>query len=345
MQITEHTYRMPILRSIVVVSIGALVAVCSLISLILLPAVWSFLTELNNVAGQLFVLAVYLIFALFFLDAGVLSILRHLFTRLIVTSDGLEYQTFFGNMKSAWADLYRMEYPNLTNQYGPIVLASRKPLVRLHRWTRIVPWNIEKKFIARGIHLSQFGKLSGSPLEADLYNFAPNLKESLQTRQPQILTIVCSFLVVTLFFFVIIGQSATLSCERAAHRMQVDCSIRRSWYWIVPLGRSEVQNVRGSKIVEYSDSEGSYYQIVLETAKGNRPLYWLPALWIYQDNKSTQAIDEFVNNPAHTRFEARIGPPEIIQTVFGILVVVTVLSGIWLFWHGREKVKSGYFDF
>lgn len=329
---------------------GVLITIGILPLVLLLPSLWESLIELNNTASRLSVAAALLIFVLLFLLLGITLILHPLYCRLTVTSEGLEYRVFFGNLKSSWVDLYKVNVPTPTYQPGAVVLASRKPQVHLHGWTRILPWNIGKGFISNGIHLSQFGKMPGSPLEADLYTFAPQLKENLQASQPQpkpqqttiksILVYVWFFVLIILCEFVVAGQSETLICERPSRGGQVDCSIKRTWYWTIPLGKVEALDVRGARLMEYYDSEGSSYQIVLQTTAGNVSLNWIPMGGKGMGDQIAQAIDKFVQDPSRPRYEQRVGTREGVGKVFAVMVVITILSGFWLFWPKRRKADG-----
>ena len=110
-----------------------------------------------------------------FLPMGVASCATPITSKIIFSSEGIEYRNLAAVVKARWLDVHIRK----RDTTGKIVSVSvSNPEVLLRTWTRLAPWNAQKGVTNNtkhfGIPVSQFGCFTPNKLSDDIHHFMPS---------------------------------------------------------------------------------------------------------------------------------------------------------------------------
>ena len=343
-----HTYRLPLWRWFVLLGLGVIfMGAAAGLGIFAWGELLAGLRPGSDSSSLFLVIAASLLGALF-LALGLTLLLAPFFTKLVLSPAELEYHTLAAVVRSDWPDLEKIDAPSAQYQAEAIVLASRQPRVSPRAWTKFVPWNAAPGAAQNGIVLSQFGKLHGRQLEAEIFGFAPRLTPTLHTvKTPakaqtlsakELLKTLWFFLAISLIGLIFIGQSAKLTCKHDGPTRRVSCILQRSWYGVIPLAAEEFRDVREAGLSYSRDSDGDvYYQVYLETEQGRLPLLFMDMPSYGSESDVVKRMNEFVQEPSEGTFVLEKAPRWVSAATILYLAIGTVLSGVWLFWPGEKR--------
>ena len=104
---------------------------------------------------------------------GLLGVVVLTTSRVILSDEGIQYQTFAMTMESRWEDLCVVFWRDDRGKH--VSLHSSEPDVRLRHWARYAPWDVKRGACGIGIPISELGGFSQQRLLNDIRQFAPHL--------------------------------------------------------------------------------------------------------------------------------------------------------------------------
>ena len=106
---------------------------------------------------------------------GAIALIAPFATKIVLSPQGIEYRTLAYVFRSEWGDLINVGFRHMGRPGRSLVLKSQKPEVVLRRWANLLPGDIRRHAIQRGIPISWFGSDKGRQLLSDLREMAPHL--------------------------------------------------------------------------------------------------------------------------------------------------------------------------
>jgi hypothetical protein len=143
-------------------------------SLFVLGAVYIFLETRRQ--SLIDIIMVYLI-ASFMFVLGAFCLVIPITSKVILTSEGIQYCTIGGIVKARWSDVTVRIFKDQTGENVALHVSNYEIIPRA--WTRYAPWDAQKgatyNLKHHGIPISQFGGFSPHKLVADIRSFVPDL--------------------------------------------------------------------------------------------------------------------------------------------------------------------------
>lgn len=112
---------------------------------------------------------------LLIVPTGAIALIAPFITKIALSPQGIEYHTLAYVFRSEWRDLVNVGFRHMGRPGRSLVLKSQRPEVLVRPWASLLPGNIRRHAIRRGIPISWFGSDKGRRLLTDLREMAPHL--------------------------------------------------------------------------------------------------------------------------------------------------------------------------
>jgi len=112
---------------------------------------------------------------LLIVPTGAIALIAPFATKIVLSPQGIEYRTLAYVFRSGWGDLVNVGFRHMGRPGRSLVLKSQKAEVVLRQWAYLLPGDIRRHALRRGIPISWFGSDKGRQLLSDLREMAPHL--------------------------------------------------------------------------------------------------------------------------------------------------------------------------